>query len=440
MAQYYEYIYILFIALVYFRLRTKYTDKEVNINYNKYLLPIELLVFFSIFDNFLALPIGVNLKLPVVVFVLYSVSIIRIGKAFNYQKSFSYLLGFFLFILLSSLWIDINLHVTFRLIFVISWVVLLICIQSLLWRFPNYGLLIKNVCLIGIINGIVGIIEFALFQAFSFKLPFPLISYSVDTHPDLFSRTFGFMFEPNWYGLLQIIFFVVYVFLYKKINFWGISIFILSIVVTGNKITTLCLLPILYHVFFYHELFKSKSKKVLTFSFLGFCFFAFFGFLQQILIDRFSDSLSFLANNDSSTITEEYDRFVFISYLFNGFLEKPLIGHGLNTSIIVHNLIPWLNKSIDEIQPSATVQSGLFRLMYEQGILGLGLFAILIFKMFRNSTDKAFFKQFMLVFFIHFIFYDIWNALYSMPILFLIFLLDKKPSLSVGKNESLYIE
>lgn len=408
-------------------------DSSLKTKYNSFLLPIELLIFFSIFDNFLALPFSVSLKIPYIMFTLYSAFIFKAN--FKYNSNFKYFFLFFVFLIVSSLWIDINMNVLFRIIFILSWIVLLICIQSLITRFRDCGLLIQNICTIGIINGLVGIIEFILFHAFDFKLPFPLISMVVETHPDLFARSFGFMFEPNWYGLLQIFFFIIYVFLYRNINFLGISVFVLSIIFTGNKITSLCLIPIIYYIFFSHEFYRAKSKRVISIVVLFFCAIGLYSFIQEILISRISESVMYLANNDSETITSEYDRFVYIKYLGLGFLENPLFGHGLNTSIIVHNLIPWLNKSIEDIPANATVQSGFFRLLYEQGLLGISIFIFVINKAYKNTINRVFFKWFLLIFFIHFIFYDIWNVLYSMPVFFLIILLNNKMTHNFGLNQ-----
>ena len=422
-----ERLYMLLIIIVYFLLRKSYANPNENKDYNRSLLIVELFCFFSIFDNFLAVPVGgFTAKLQYVFLVLYWLFTSKFIISFSGDKTplkkvyFSLLLVFVIQ-LASVFWMRYNLGVIIRIILVLIQSSLLVIIYSVLSRKEDKTLLIQNISLIGLFSASVGIIEFIIQQVTGLKIPFPVISRKLgNTHPDLLSRAFGFMFEPNWYGFQLIIFFYIYLFLSKKIKAWPIVIFGIAQIASGNKITVLVYLGTVLWLLMSKGVIKSKLIKI-----VGLVGFALFGVLvasiesfQEIFLSRIMVTLNAFQNYTVIEMFTYYDRFAFIWLLIQGYLESPIIGQGLNASLIIHHQLPWKQLPISEIKGNMIAGSGVFRIFFEQGILGVLSIIYVMRTMIKYSSVKAYAWLYLISFTFMTLFYDIWTGLHSIPIIF----------------------
>lgn len=429
-----ERVYIAIILLAYLLLRKQPVDKEDRRQYRNGFVIIEFFLFFSIFDNFLAVNLfGFAIKLQylflLIYFLITSKFSFKIGSntdQHSFRGIYLSLVSIFLLQILSSLWMThvLGVHVRFILIFIQLSIIFIL--YSLLKRPGSKEILLENITLIGVISCVVGILEFLIQKFTGIKIPYPVVTRIVgETHPELLSRAFGFLFEPNWYGFSLMMFFFVYLIKAKKVDFGVVAIFGLAQMASGNKITLLAYLFCILWMVFRGKSLGSPMAKV-----LGIVFLVLFGVLitqvdlfKNILLDRFLVTITVFQEKSLEYIFNSYDRFAFIWYLAQGFIEKPWFGHGLNASLIIHHQLPWKELPISEIKGNMIAGSGVFRILFEQGIVG-ALFVIYFCRRLIKDTFKK--KEawlFLICFFMMTLFYDIWTGLHSIPIVFIVPLL-----------------
>lgn len=415
-----ERIYLLIFVVVYFSLRKRYSIKSDEKSSSLGLYVVELYLFFSIFDNFVALEVfGVNIKLPFTFLVASYLLFFKRTLSLKYKFAELAFLSFFVIQLISFLWIDyyVSAHVKFVFLFLVL-LVFLILFELTNIEQRNVETFIYNLTRIGLISASIGVIEFIIQILFSVKIPYPIVSRSLETSEGLLARAFGAMFEPNWYGISLIMYFLIFLHFSQRQRKFEVFLFMFALLVTGNKITTLILLVLLAKKYLLGHVVKNFAK--IGFALIALIFLLISGLLDDILLDRFHVTIIAFTDNSFAQIFASYDRFAYIYYLWIGFLEAPFFGHGLNSALIVKNQIPWLQLPIDEIKPMMTVQSGIFRVLFEQGIIGIFILISGFYWMFRQFREKKFFLDFIWIFSLLALFNDIWNGLYSIPILLLI--------------------
>lgn len=432
-----ERLYMLLIIIVYFLVRKSYSDKSENTDYNRSLLIVELFIFFSIFDNFLAIKLGgFTQKLQYIFLVLYwmftSKFILSVGKTSPLKKVYFSLLLVFVIQLLSLFWMRYNLGAIVRVVLVLIQLSILVIVFSVLNRKEDKQMLISNISLIGLFSAVVGIVEFVIQQVSGLKIPYPLVSRELGTtHQDLLSRSFGFMFEPNWYGFQLIIFFYIYLFLSKNVKLWAIVVFGIAQIASGNKITVLVYLLTIIWLLMSKGVIKSKLIKI-----AGLVGFVLFGVMiasiesfQEIFLSRIMVTINAFKNMSVIEVFTYYDRFAFIWYLIQGFLESPIIGQGLNASLIIHHQLPWKQLPIAEIKGNMIAGSGVFRIFFEQGIVGVLSIIYVMRTMIKYSSVKPYAWMYLISFTFMTLFYDIWTGLHSIPIIFVASFLGLKTKL-----------
>jgi hypothetical protein len=295
----------------------------------------KLTIFFFIFSLFLDFSMKSSniTQLFLVIFFLFTLRFITLQNLFYNKFLFFYLI----FIIFTALQLFLGLSVSFNLTFSILRTisinfVFLVAIFNFLSYFKNK----INVAFLILIPFIL--IQF-LGLLFYFYFDFPL-----RLNGDFNFYNLKFYLNANVFGFIQsliifILYYIISISKSKKISIIGSFLIILSffmIFISGSRSSLLLPLVGLFLLYFFKPSNPLKKIRIFVLSILVIISTYFFikEFFYETLFTRLLDVFNLVVNGEfdgSSADGSINARIKFIIYGFNFFMDKPFLGHGLDT-------------------------------------------------------------------------------------------------------------